>query len=85
MHQGTSVITANVSSLPEVGGDAVLYCDPAKTGELADAMRRLLDDEDLRHSLSKRGLQRAMIFSNQVFADELMGRVVTLAKPQAVR
>lgn len=79
MHQGTPVITGSVTSLPEVGGDAVLYCDPNKTEELTAAMRRLLDDEELRRSLSERGLQRAAIFSNQTFADELMERAVTLA------
>jgi glycosyltransferase involved in cell wall biosynthesis len=40
---GTPVITSNNSSLPEVGGDAVLYADPTKAEEIAAAMEQLLD------------------------------------------
>ena len=45
---GTPVITSNRSSLPEVGGDAVCYVNPANVAELAEAMERMLQDDELR-------------------------------------
>jgi glycosyltransferase involved in cell wall biosynthesis len=63
MASGTPVITSNVSSLPEVVGDAALMIDPHDPAAIADAMRRVLDDEGLRADLKKRGLARAREFS----------------------
>jgi glycosyltransferase involved in cell wall biosynthesis len=63
MASGTPVITSNVSSLPEVVGDAALMIDPHDPSVIADAMRRVLDDEGLRADLKKRGLARAREFS----------------------
>ena len=48
MASGTPVITSNVSSLPEVVGDAALLIDPLRSEAIADAMRRVLTDDDLR-------------------------------------
>lgn len=53
---GTPVITSNVSSLPEVVGDAAVQINPYDTLELADAIFRVLTDELLRESLIKKGL-----------------------------
>jgi glycosyltransferase involved in cell wall biosynthesis len=63
MASGTPVITSNVSSLPEVVGDAALMIDPYEPGAIADAMQRVLDNADLRADLSRRGLARAREFS----------------------
>ncbi len=60
---GTPVVTANTSSLPEVVGEAGLTVDPLDVEGLAEAMRRVLDDEALRQEMRKRGLQRAKGFS----------------------
>jgi glycosyltransferase involved in cell wall biosynthesis len=60
---GTPVITSNVSSLPEVTGDAALLVDPYSAEAIADAMRRVLTDTALRSDLSVRGLARAREFS----------------------
>jgi glycosyltransferase involved in cell wall biosynthesis len=60
---GTPVITSNVSSLPEVTGDAALLVDPYSAEEIADATRRVLTDSSLRSDLSTRGLTRAHEFS----------------------
>ena len=56
---GTPTIVSNVSSLPEVVGDAALLVDPRDTEEMAVAMHRLLTDDDLHAELSEKGLQRA--------------------------
>lgn len=60
---GTPVVTSNVSSLPEVAGDAALLVDPYDVDELADAMRRILADRDLAMELRCKGLARAETFS----------------------
>ncbi|HEX6974380.1 MAG TPA: glycosyltransferase family 1 protein [Vicinamibacterales bacterium] len=63
MASGTPVITSNVSSLPEVVGDAAILIDPYEPDAIADAMRRVLTDPSLRTSLSERGLARVREFS----------------------
>jgi glycosyltransferase involved in cell wall biosynthesis len=63
MASGTPVVTSNVSSLPEVTGDAALLVDPTSAEAIADAMRRVLTDATLSADLSARGLRRAQEFS----------------------
>jgi glycosyltransferase involved in cell wall biosynthesis len=63
MAAGAPVITSNVSSLPEVVGDAALLIDPLDPMAIADAMRRVLMDSDLREALRQRGYHRAKEFS----------------------
>jgi glycosyltransferase involved in cell wall biosynthesis len=63
MASGTPVITSNVSSLPEVVGDAALMIDPYEPEAIADAMRRVLTDPALRADLRAKGLARAREFS----------------------
>jgi glycosyltransferase involved in cell wall biosynthesis len=63
MASGTPVITSNVSSLPEVVGDAAVLVDPLQTEDIAAAMRRVLTDTALRDHLRIRGLARARQFS----------------------
>ena len=60
---GTPVITSNVSSLPEVAGDAGLLVNPLDVGELAEAMRRVLTEEGLRQEMRSLGLERAQQFT----------------------
>jgi glycosyltransferase involved in cell wall biosynthesis len=60
---GTPVVTSNVSSLPEVAGDAALLVDPCDTEALARSLQGLLTDADLRADLRERGLRRAALFS----------------------
>jgi glycosyltransferase involved in cell wall biosynthesis len=63
MASGTPVVTSNVSSLPEVAGDAALLVDPTSAEAIADAMRRVLTDDRLAADLSARGIARAQAFS----------------------
>jgi glycosyltransferase involved in cell wall biosynthesis len=63
MAVGTPVLTSNVSSLPEVVGDAALQVDPTSVDAIADAMARLLRDDDLRADLAQRGRERSRAFS----------------------
>ncbi len=60
---GTPVVTSNVSSLPEVAGNAAILVDPYNIDELADAMRRVLSTPLLAADLRARGLERAQQYS----------------------
>jgi alpha-1,3-rhamnosyl/mannosyltransferase len=60
---GVPVLASNVSSLPEVVGDAGLMVDPADVDSIAQGMVRLWEDETLRRELSARGLRQAAGFS----------------------
>lgn len=70
---GTPVVTSNLSSLPEVAGDAALLVDPLDVDALTDALRRLISDESLRASLRQRGLARAAAFTWERAARQLLG------------
>lgn len=65
---GTPTIVSNVSSLPEVVGDAALLVNPANWEEIAIAMHRLLTDDGLHAELRLKGLQRARSFSWELAA-----------------
>jgi glycosyltransferase involved in cell wall biosynthesis len=59
MTAGIPVICSNTTSLPEVGGDAVLYAHPENTEAISEAMQRISNDKELRITLVEKGhLQR---------------------------
>ncbi len=60
---GTPVAASSASSIPEVGGEAVVYFAPDDAESLTAALRRLLRDDDLRAHLRRRGLAQAARFS----------------------
>jgi glycosyltransferase involved in cell wall biosynthesis len=60
---GTPVVCSRATSLPEVGGDAVLYFDPASPEELASLIERVVNSSDLRETLRTKGLERAKQFT----------------------
>ncbi|MHB0856228.1 MAG: glycosyltransferase family 4 protein [Anaerolineae bacterium] len=60
---GTPVVCANVSSLPEVVGDAAIQVDPHDIAALSAALRRVLEDVTLREALAQRGIERAATFT----------------------
>lgn len=63
MRCDTAVICSNSSSLPEVGGDAPLYFDPAEPDELSAQMGKLVDSPELRTECRRRGAKRSQLFS----------------------
>ena len=62
MAAGVPVVTSNVSSLPEVTGDAAILVDPRSQMELRDALLRVLTSPPLRGELANRGRTRAEQF-----------------------
>jgi glycosyltransferase involved in cell wall biosynthesis len=61
--RGTPTACSNTSSLPEVGGDAVLYFDPLDTRAITSAIEHLLTDPELRKRLRRVGYVQAAKFS----------------------
>ncbi|MBE9531210.1 MAG: glycosyltransferase family 4 protein, partial [Proteobacteria bacterium] len=60
---GTPVITSNVSSMPEVAGDAAKLVNPFDIEDIKEAIQFLLENEDVREAMTKKGLKRAAEFS----------------------
>jgi len=70
MENACPVISSDVSSLPEVGGDAVLYFAPNKPEQLSDQLLKLSNDPQLREQLKERGINQAASFSWQKTAEK---------------
>lgn len=71
MSLGCPVITSRRSSLPEVGGDAVMYVEPEDVGGIAQALERLVKEPELRHDLKVKGLDQAASFSPERMGEQL--------------
>jgi glycosyltransferase involved in cell wall biosynthesis len=69
---GTPVACSNVTSLPEVAGDAVVYFDPTKVEEIADAIVRIVSDGAFQEELREAGMARASSFSWRRAAQETL-------------
>lgn len=63
MRCGTPILAGDRTSLPEVAGEAALYCNPFEVDDIASKLEELAGDAELRDSLSKKGLERAQLFS----------------------
>ncbi len=63
MAYGCPVIASNLSSLPEVAGNAAILINPYAIDEIADALQKILSDENLRQNLRGKGLQQVQKFS----------------------
>ncbi|MCG8431391.1 MAG: glycosyltransferase family 4 protein [Candidatus Omnitrophica bacterium] len=72
MRCGAAVVTSGVSALPEVGGDAALYCDPYNPEDIAAQVRRVLDDRNLCRELIQKGAARSRQFSWEKMAREII-------------
>ena len=68
---GAPVITSNITSMPEVAGDAAMLVDPYSVDSISDAMISVSSNEDLRNSLIERGGKRSRQFSWDKTADAL--------------
>ena len=69
---GKAVICANAASMPEVGGDAVAYCDPHEVETIEAAIDRVVSDESYKKSLEERAAEQASRFSYKKAAGEMM-------------
>lgn len=80
MHHGCPVATSNISSLPEVGGNACLYFDPNDTIDIKNQILRLLDDEKLRNELIAKGKERTKFFSWEKCGEETLALLKSVSR-----
>ena len=69
---GVPVITSNTSSMPEVAGDAAILIDPFKPEEITEAMINIVNNNELKSELSKKGVIRAAAFSWKAMAQNVL-------------
>lgn len=72
MASGAPAAVSKTSSLPEVGGDAVLYFNPYDTEEMARVIGKILHSPKLLRRLSEKGRERAKKFSWKNFAEVIL-------------
>lgn len=72
MAAGAAVLTSDVSSLPEVGGEAVAYVDPRDVQSIAAGLRGVLSDEPRRAELGRLARERAQQFTWERFAEQTL-------------
>ncbi len=75
MNAGVPVICSNTTSLPEVGGSAVLYVDPFSLNQIKEAMITIYQDKDIRDSLILKGFVQKDKFSWDKTAELLWGSI----------
>jgi len=71
MNCDTAVITSNVTSMPEVAGDAALFADPFSVQSIADAMIKIYSDSNLRNEFIEKGRLQKQKFSWDKTANKL--------------
>ena len=69
---GCPVITSDISSMPEAGGEGALYIDPYNSTEIGAAIRKVLANDEIRKELIRKGTENAALFSEQIVAEKLM-------------
>lgn len=72
MQCGTPVITSNISSMPEIGGDACYYIEPKSLDDLTRGLEKIIENTDLRKKMSQKGIERAKQFSWEKCAKETL-------------
>lgn len=67
---GLPVITSNISSMSEVGGEAAIYVDPYKEEDIREKLELVMNDKKLKEDLIKKGFKRVKQFSWEKAAKE---------------
>jgi glycosyltransferase involved in cell wall biosynthesis len=80
MARGIPVLCSNAASLPEVGGDAVLYFSPDNVDELDNLVSTVVDDAEAMKHLSELGKVRAQQFSWARSAETFIDQILSLKR-----
>ncbi len=76
MSLGVPVVTSKEGSLPEVGGEAVIYCDPYKIESIAEAAQEVLNlNTEARNEIIKKGLEQVKKFSWEQCAKQVLRKL----------
>jgi glycosyltransferase involved in cell wall biosynthesis len=79
---GTPVLSSNVSSVPEVAGDAALLVDPYDTRAIAEGIKALDANEGLRGELSEKGRRQAALYSEEAYQKRLAEMYARIMRPR---
>jgi len=63
MRCGLPILAANTTCLPEIAGNAAIYCDPFNVQEIQTGLEQLIENDTLRIQLSENSINRATEFS----------------------
>ena len=80
MQSGTPILAGNLTSLPEIGGDAVLYCDPMNVDDITEKLATIANNEQLKSELIAKGLERSKLFSWDESAERVWDVLMDTAK-----
>lgn len=80
MKMGCPVITSNVSSMPEAGGDAALYVDPENVEDITKKLDKLVSSPELRKEMVEKGKKQVQKFSWEKTAKETLAVLEEVAK-----
>jgi glycosyltransferase involved in cell wall biosynthesis len=73
MRCGVPIISADKSCLPEIAGDAAIYCDPFSVEDITVKLHTLSNDSSLHRQLAENALTRSVLFSWDIAAEEVWG------------
>ncbi|PWI34552.1 glycosyltransferase family 1 protein [Vibrio albus] len=76
---GTPVLTSNVTSLPEVAGDAAYLVDPYSIDEIKDGLEVVVNDSSFREQAIEKGLRQASKFTWEAVVDRIQGQIEKLS------
>ncbi len=82
---GCPVVVSDTASLPEVCGDAVLYCDPSKPEDIAAKIAEVMGNPELQERMRRQGLAQASQFSWEKCAYETLAEVKAHAAGHSAR
>jgi glycosyltransferase involved in cell wall biosynthesis len=77
-YSGVPVISSKTSAIPEVAGDAALLVDPFNRQAIADAMKRITFDANLRRDLREKGMKRGELYSWDKTANKFWGCIESI-------
>lgn len=80
MKCGIPILSGNKTSLPEVAGDAAIYCDPFDVKSIEAGLQKLSSDQQLREQLSEKGITRSKQFSWDQTAEIVWSKIDALVK-----
>jgi glycosyltransferase involved in cell wall biosynthesis len=78
---GCPVVATNASPIPELLGAAGLYFNPLDTRQLEDALRKVLESQDLRQKMSQSGMVAAQALTWDRAAQTLKNLIETVVSP----
>lgn len=75
---GVPIVCSNISSLSEIGGDACCYFNPYNIVEMAEKIREVIENRNLRMSLIEKGRERLQFFSWEKMARQTLETYLTV-------